>query len=183
MNYSGFPEVKTGLKVQFCRTIVARVCKIAFRMQHSFNIFVRMEGFVKTTSSSFQFLKGGLLCLLLSGILIAPLSLFSQSGDLPKVQLMDSKIQWLGMDLDGSHLTLKYDIPYNGVVELRLFDPKGVKIFQNYYINEFGKNSIVLKRNKFIPGESYVCVLNYKIDEIKQTIVIPGSGDNMAQTP
>ena len=87
------------------------------------------------------------------------------------------------MEMDGNIITLKYEIPFNGVVELRLFDPKGSKIWQNYYINEFGKNSIILKRSKFHAGETYVCVLNYKTDEIRQTIVIPGSGDNMAQTP
>src|SRR5689334_4774474 len=120
-----------------------------------------MEWFERILSGRVCLLKGGVLLLV---VFCFPAVSFAQTEELPKVQLIDSKIQWLGMDLDASHVTLKYEIPFNGVVEIRLFDPSGKKMWQNYYVNEFGKNNIILKRNKFNAGESYIVVLNYKTD-------------------
>ncbi len=100
-----------------------------------------------------------------------------------KGQLVDSKLDWKGIEIDNELITLSYELPYNGVVELRLFDKKGVKIWQHYFINEFGENKIVMKRARFRAGETYLCVLNYKTDEVKKELEIPQPGLNIHKMP
>ena len=112
----------------------------------------------------------------LAVILLGMLFVFSGKAFSQNSVLVESKLEWKGQDIDDNHITIKYDIPYNGVVELRLFDSKGKKIWQNYYIQEFGENRITLKRSSFPGGGSYDYVLNYKTDVVKHTFVLPVSG-------
>jgi hypothetical protein len=90
--------------------------------------------------------------------------------------VVDAKLALKGAEVQGSYVVISYEIPYSGMVEIRLFNSGGEKIWQNQYADTFGKNRIVLKASKFNPGETYAYQLNYKRDEVKETIVIPPLG-------
>lgn len=92
--------------------------------------------------------------------------------------VVEAKLALKGAEVQGSYLVISYEIPYSGMVEIRLFNSNGEKIWQNQYADTFGKNKIVLKASKFHPGETYAYQLNYKRDEVKETIVIPPLGYN-----
>lgn len=65
---------------------------------------------------------------------------------------------------DGSLVTLPYELPYGGMVELRLFqgDSSGKLVYQENYIQNPGDNRIRLKAKAFKPGEPYTAILTYK---------------------
>lgn len=92
--------------------------------------------------------------------------------------IVEAKLALKGAEVQGSYIVITYEIPYSGMVEIRLFNAGGQKIWQNQYADTFGKNRIVLKASKFNPGETYAYQLNYKRDEVKETIVIPPLGFN-----
>ena len=92
--------------------------------------------------------------------------------------VVEAKLDLKGAEVQGSYLIISYEIPYSGMVEIRLFNEGGQKIWQNQYADTFGKNKIVLKASKFNPGETYAYQLNYKRDEVKEKIVIPPLGFN-----
>lgn len=85
----------------------------------------------------------------------------------------DSKIALKGVEIDDSYVYINYELPYSGMVELKLFDGEGEKIYANQYTNQFGENRIVLRRNAFTKGNTYAYQLNYKTDEVKETLMIP----------
>lgn len=109
--------------------------------------------------------------------------LTAQNVNTGKGQLVDSKLNWQGITVDPEFVTLNYEIPYNGVVEFRLFNEKGEKIWQHYYINEFGENKIVLKRSKFKEDETYMCQLNYKTDEVREPLIFNRNLSPEKKTP
>jgi hypothetical protein len=90
--------------------------------------------------------------------------------------VVEAKLALKGTEVKGSFVVISYEIPYSGMVEIRLFNAGGQKIWQNQYADTFGKNRIVLNASKFNPGETYAYQLNYKRDEVKETIVIPPLG-------
>lgn len=92
--------------------------------------------------------------------------------------IIDAKLALKGVEVQGSHVIISYEIPYSGMVEIRLYDSEGQKIWQSQYADTFGKNRIILKATKFHPGETYAYQLNYKRDEVKETLVIPPLGLN-----
>lgn len=94
------------------------------------------------------------------------------------VHVVDAKIALKGAEVQGSFVVISYEIPYSGMVEIRLFNEGGEKIWQNQYADSFGKNSITLKASKFNPGETYAYQLNYKRDQVTKTLVIPPLGFN-----
>jgi hypothetical protein len=91
---------------------------------------------------------------------------------------VDSRIAVKGTEIQGSSIVISYEIPYSGVVEIRLFNAHGQKIWQNQYADTFGKNRIILKASKFNPGETYAYQLNYKRDQVTQNFVVPPPGYN-----
>lgn len=81
----------------------------------------------------------------------------------------------IGTEISAGLVSINYKLPYSGMVEIRLFNSKGVQIWQNQYDHNVGENKILLKAGKFEPGESYAYVLNYKRDEVREILVIsPG---------
>lgn len=88
----------------------------------------------------------------------------------------ESLISFMGHDYTLNHVVIKYDIPFDGMIEIRLFDKDGTKIWQGQYTNTFGENEIRLKRSKFVPGEPYSYRLNYKEDQFSGNLVIPPLG-------
>jgi hypothetical protein len=94
-----------------------------------------------------------------------------------RTHAVDAKIALKGTEINGSHVVISYEIPYSGMVEIRLYNGSGQKIWQHQYPEVFGKNEIVLKASKFTPGETYAYQLNYKQDQVKRQFVIPTSGD------
>lgn len=91
-------------------------------------------------------------------------------------RLVDAQLELIATEIQGPYVIISYEIPYSGMVEIRLYDKEGEKIWQNQYADTYGENKIVLKASKFSPGETYAYVLNYKRDEIKENIVIPPLG-------
>jgi hypothetical protein len=100
----------------------------------------------------------------------------AQSEDKPADhvnRLVDAKILLKGVEYSGSVIIINYEIPYSGMVEIRLFNKSGEKIWQSQYPNKYGENRIVLKAEKFAPGETYAYQLNYKTDEVTSQILVP----------
>ena len=90
--------------------------------------------------------------------------------------VVDARLDLKATEFQGAFIVINYEIPYSGVVEIRLFDESGQKIWQSQYADTFGANKIVMKASKFNPGETYSYQLNYKRDEVKNTLVIPPLG-------
>jgi len=86
---------------------------------------------------------------------------------------VEADIDLKGYEVEGNHIIINYEIPYSGMVEIRLFDPEGEKIWQNQYPDKFGENQIRLRLSAFEPGSTYAFVLNYKRSEIRDRLVIP----------
>ncbi|MEM7038102.1 MAG: hypothetical protein AAF570_14050, partial [Bacteroidota bacterium] len=91
-------------------------------------------------------------------------------------RLVDAKIDLKGAQVQGAYVVIEYEIPYSGMVEIRLFDKEGQKIWQNQYPDKYGENKIILKASAFNPGETYTYALNYKRDEVKEKIIVPAMG-------
>ncbi|MEM1000836.1 MAG: hypothetical protein AAGN35_27530 [Bacteroidota bacterium] len=91
-------------------------------------------------------------------------------------RLVDARLDLKRTAVLGAFVVIEYEIPYSGMVEIRLFDKKGQKIWQNQYPDQYGENRIVLKASKFNPGETYTYALNYKRDEVKEKIIVPPLG-------
>lgn len=89
---------------------------------------------------------------------------------------VEAEIALKGYEFRGNFVVISYEIPYSGMVEIRLFNQSGDKIWQNQYADKYGENTIVLKKSKFHPGETYAYVLNYKKDEIRDRLIIPPTG-------
>jgi len=86
---------------------------------------------------------------------------------------VDAELQIKGCEFRGEYVVISYEIPYSGIVEIRLFDDKEQQIWQNQYADKLGENTIVLKRSAFNEGHTYGYVLNYKRDEVRDKLVIP----------
>lgn len=114
-------------------------------------------------------------------LLLASVHLHAQIAEptvIRKPTTVDARIALKGAEVQGSYVVITYEIPYSGMVEIRLFDPSGRKIWQNQYADSFGKNRIVLKASKFSPGQTYAYQLNYKRDQVTQNFVVPPTGYN-----
>lgn len=90
-------------------------------------------------------------------------------------RLVDAKMDFKGHEVRGSYVVINYEIPYSGMVEIHLFNEEGEKIWQNQYAQPFGENRIVLKAGKFNPEEKYAYILNYKKDQVRESLIIPSS--------
>ena len=104
-----------------------------------------------------------------------PYEAFTQIG-FEGTTLVDAKIDFKGHTLDSRRVEITYAIPFNGMVEFQIWDQKGDKVWENQYVNNQGKNRIVLKLSKFTPGKTYTYALNYKQDQIKNKLVVPPLG-------
>lgn len=93
-------------------------------------------------------------------------------------ELVNSEIEFKGHEIDHRFITINYEIPHNGVVEIRLFDEMGKQLWQNQYVNTFGKNKIRLKTSVLKAGEMYAYTINYKQDEVRETLIIPVGGQS-----
>lgn len=93
-------------------------------------------------------------------------------------RVVDAKIDLKGTHVNGAFVEIKYELPFSGMVEIRLYDGSGQQVWQNQYDHNPGENKIILKASKFHPGETYTYALNYKRDEVRETIIVPpGSFD------
>lgn len=96
---------------------------------------------------------------------------FRDGGRIP-----DAKMNFKGHQVAGDYVVINYEIPYSGMVEIRLFDDKGAKVWQNQYPHQMGKNRIILRAAAFKRGMTYDYTLNYKKDEVRESILIPADG-------
>lgn len=88
-------------------------------------------------------------------------------------RVVEAQISMKGTEISDSYIFINYEIPYSGMVEIRLFDGSGQQIWQNQYDHSYGQNRIVLRASKFNPGETYAYQLNYKRDMVRETLVVP----------
>lgn len=93
-----------------------------------------------------------------------------------KPTIVDAKLDLKGHVIEGPYVLIKYYIPYNGMVEIRLFNNEGEKIWQGQYAHVHGENVIRLRAEKFHPGEVYNYTLNYKTDQVSESLVVPFAG-------
>ena len=100
---------------------------------------------------------------IIGGLLMA----FFANGQTPS-----SKLDFHGVEINGEFVKLAYELPFSGVVELRLMDDDGKLLFQSQYIDESGPNQIRLKAGAFEVGESYTLQLNYKEDIFRKEIQV-----------
>jgi hypothetical protein len=73
---------------------------------------------------------------------------------------------------DGTHVVLPYELPYGGVVELKVYqgDTTGQMVHQDNFIQEPGDNRIRLKTKAFKVGQAYTAILIYKGKRYAQAI-------------
>lgn len=86
---------------------------------------------------------------------------------------VDASLEVKGYEFRGEYVVITYEIPYSGIVEIRLFDDKDQQVWQNQYTDKWGENTIVLRRSAFNEGHTYGYVINYKRDEVRDKMVIP----------
>jgi hypothetical protein len=67
---------------------------------------------------------------------------------------------------------INYNLPYGGVVELKVFDKNKRLMWRNQYINIDGENRIRFKKSSLKPG-NYTIWLLYKGRESELTLTIP----------
>ncbi|MBX3101386.1 MAG: hypothetical protein KF690_02655 [Bacteroidetes bacterium] len=71
-------------------------------------------------------------------------------------------------------VVLNYNLPYGGVVELKIYDKNRKLMWRNQYINVDGSNRIRFKKTSLRPG-NYTLWLLYKGREEEIPLVIPKS--------
>lgn len=84
---------------------------------------------------------------------------------------------WLNVNdpqFSGEFVTVDYHIPYDGMLEIRIFDGEGKLIYQNQKIDLAGDNQVRLKTTPLEPGKAYILRLNYKKDEISKSLQTGG---------
>lgn len=89
------------------------------------------------------------------------LTLFSYASASPHQQ---EGFHFLGYDIGDQFVVLNYELPYDGMVELRIFTDEETLVWKNQYVNERGENVIRLKSTAFKVGRQYTFQLNYKKD-------------------
>lgn len=67
-----------------------------------------------------------------------------------------------GAQQEGSQMLISYLIPFDGVVEVKLYNKDGRRIWREQYDRPQGENIIKLKIDKLEPGEEYKYTVFYK---------------------
>lgn len=101
---------------------------------------------------------------------------WSQASVDRTVRVIEAHIDFKGQEFSGDYFIINYSLPFSGMVEFRLFDNEGNKLWQNYYPNEVGDNKIVLRASKLKPGMTYAYQIVYKKDVFMQNIEMPSAG-------
>lgn len=97
------------------------------------------------------------------------ISLFSYTVASPPQQ---EGFRFLGYDIGDQFVVLNYDLPFDGMVELRIFTDEATLVWKNQYVNERGENAIRLKSSAFESGRSYTLQLNYKQDVFRKEFTL-----------
>lgn len=85
---------------------------------------------------------------------------------------------WLKADnprVEGNFVVVNYTVVYDGVAEFRLFDSEGNLVWRNQNINNAGPNTLRLKTSGFAPGKDYILQINYKREELRFPVSLPGN--------
>ena len=96
-------------------------------------------------------------------------SLFSYSVASPAQQ---ENFHFLGYEIGEEFVVLNYELPFDGMVELRIFTDEATLVWKNQYVNERGVNAIRLKSAAFESGHFYTLQLNYKQDIFRKEFTI-----------
>jgi hypothetical protein len=80
-----------------------------------------------------------------------------------------------GVTNDGLLATINYNLPYSGMVELRVLSPEGKQIFTEQYIGKIGDNRIRLRTAPLKPGR-HTFYLWYKGKETQGFLDVGGEG-------
>lgn len=92
------------------------------------------------------------------------------------IKIIEAHIDFKGQVITDGNIIISYSLPFSGMVEFRLYDSEGKKIWQNQYPNNVGDNRIVLRASKLSPGSTYAYQMVYKKDMIMQNLEIPSGG-------
>jgi hypothetical protein len=85
---------------------------------------------------------------------------------------------WLNADnprIEGQFVVVNYTVAFDGVSEFRLFDAEGNLVWRNQTIDEAGPNVLRLKASAFNPGKGYTLQINYKREQVRLPLSLPGS--------
>jgi len=92
---------------------------------------------------------------------------------LSAVSLPNQWFRFIGYDIAGERVAIRYEVDYGGVVELQVFQgAENERIYRNQYINRRGENVIYLKARAFEPGLTYVIQLDYKQETFRKELWI-----------
>lgn len=80
--------------------------------------------------------------------------------------------KFLGYDIGDQFVVLNYEIPFDGMVEIRIFQEKEQLVWHGQYVNGRGVNKIRLKSSAFQSGIPYTLQLNYKQDVFRKDFTI-----------
>ena len=84
----------------------------------------------------------------------------------------DARIDFKGYEVSNERVNFNYEIPFGGMVELRLYGADGELVWRNQYINKRGQNRITLKTKAFNAGETYTVEMKYKKDVFRKEFQI-----------
>lgn len=73
---------------------------------------------------------------------------------------------------DPDYILLPYDLPYSGVVEIRLLNPDGKQVHRDQFVHQVGPNVIRLKRSGFKKPGLYTYYLYYKTKDYKGSLTL-----------
>ena len=77
-------------------------------------------------------------------------------------RLVDAQLELKRTELVGASVVIEYEIPYSGMVEIRLYDKQGNKVWQNFGVREKGEHYQALRVDKLEPGVQYQFEFWYK---------------------
>lgn len=85
-------------------------------------------------------------------------------------------LEFTGVTNEDNSATINYNLPYGGMVELRVLNPTGKQIFTEQYIGKIGENRIRLRTTTLKPGR-HTFYLWYKGKETQGFIDVGGEGE------
>jgi len=96
-----------------------------------------------------------------AGVLGAGVAQAQSSGPVTAHMPLDLTLQLKENVITPDKVIIRYSIPYDGMVEFRLFDAEQELIWRDQYIQLNGENEIRLKQTA-LPGGEYAYTITYK---------------------
>lgn len=88
---------------------------------------------------------------------------------------LDTRLTLKEHVMDGEFMRIKYEIPFDGMVEIRLYNEQDELVWRSQYIQTIGENEIRLRANR-LPAGTYTYELSYKGNKTHNSFTVSGSG-------